>query len=191
MQRLEEKNHNTKEYYNNALLNHFNESGLDYDDIAIKWELLKLYRGGKLLDIGCGVSPLCLEALHKDNAEVYGIDFADELIEVLKVKYPQIHYSSGDFYDLPYENDTFDMVVLGELIEHCEKPKEIIDEAFRVLKKGGFLALSTPCNETAETHKYQQHIWSFQPEDMKTLIGEDKIVGIKVKENNIIVYAIK
>src|SRR3990167_1252571 len=191
MQRLEQENYNTREYYNEALLNHFKELGLDYSDIGIKWELLKIYPGGKLLDIGCGVSPLCLEALNKDDAEVYGIDFADELIEKLKEKYPRVHYSTGDFYYLSFEDNFFDAVILGEVIEHAEEPKKVIDEAFRVLKKGGFLALSTPCNETQKTHEYSQHIWSYQPEDMKALIGDDRILGIKVKGNNIICYAIK
>ena len=191
MQRLEQENHNTREYYNEVLLNHFNETGLDYSDIGIKWELLRIYPGGKLLDIGCGVSPLCNEAHTKDNAEVYGIDFADELIEKLKEKYPRIHYSVGDFYHLPFEDNFFDTVILGEVIEHAEEPKKVIDEAFRVLKKGGFLALSTPCNETKETHEYRQHIWSYQPEDMKTLIGDDRVLGIRVRGNNIICYATK
>ena len=191
MRRLEKKNYNTKKYYNKVLTNHFESSGLDYSDFWRTQELLKIYPRGKLLDIGCGVSPVCLEATTWDDAEIYGIDFADRLIKKFQKKYPQIHYSVGDFYKLDFKDDFFDTVILGEVIEHSERPKDVIEEAFRVLKIGGFMALSTPYNETAEMHIYPQHIWSFKIEDIENMIGKKRLLRIHISGNNIIAYAIK
>ncbi len=188
MKRLELENHNTKEYYNAALNIHFNETGLDYGDMWRIKALLKEYKGEKLLDIGCGIAPLCIVAKGKyPDTEVYGIDFADELIEKLKTKYTAINYSVADFYNLPFENESFGYVVMGELLEHSEEPQKLIDEAMRVLKKGGTLAISTPNDEKEKNHYYQQHIWSFTEEDMREMLKD--ITLMKVLNNTIIIHA--
>ncbi len=189
MKRLELENHNTKEYYNDALNSHFDSTGMDYDDMWRIEALLKEYDGEKLLDIGCGIAPLCLVAKGKyPEAEVYGIDFADELIEKLKTKYAAIHYSVADFYSLPFENESFGYVTMGELLEHSEEPQRLIYEAMRILKKGGTLAISTPNDEKEKDHYYNQHIWSFTEEDMRGMFQNPTI---KIINNNIIVHAKK
>ena len=190
MKRLELENHNTREYYNEALNSHFDSTGMDYDDMWRIEALLKEYDGEKLLDIGCGIAPLCLVAKGKyPEAEVYGIDFADELVEKLKTKYVAINYSVADFYKLPFEDDSFGYVTMGELLEHSEEPQRLINEAMRVLKKGGILAISTPYNEREQNHYYKQHIWSFVEQDMRDML--DRIINLKVLNNNIIIHAKK
>ena len=189
MKRLETENHNTKEYYNIALIDHLKEAGIDYDDMWRIETLLSEYRGGNLLDIGCGISPVCLVAKGRYPwAEVYGIDFADELIDKQKSSYKTINYSVGDFYTLPFDDEFFSYVVLGEVLEHSERPKEVIAEAMRVLKKRGILAVSVPNNETNDNHYYQQHIWSFGEEDMRDMFENPTV---KILNNNIIVHVTK
>lgn len=191
MQRLEIENYNTKEYYNNVLISRFDSSGFDYGDEQRVDMLLSKFYGGKLLDVGCGVSPLCVKASRVENSEVWGLDFADQFIEKAKAKYPQIHYMVGDFNRLPFEDGFFDYVVLGEVIEHSETPQAIIQESFRVLKTGGRLALSTPLDEKKEMHQYAQHIWSFRVEDLVQMIGKEKIVSMTPWSNNIVCHAKK
>ncbi len=170
MKRLEKENHNTKEYYNRSFLEHFNESGLDYSDTWRVEALLEDYKGGKLLDIGCGVCPLVNEAQERYKDEVWGVDFADDIIKTLKINFSEINYAVADFYNLPFEDKYFDYVVLGEVLEHSEDPVKLITEALRVLKQGGILAVSVPLNETEKNHIYKQHIWSFTEEDIEKLI---------------------
>jgi len=177
MKRLEKENHNTREYYNKVLLAHYTESGLDYSDTWRVDALLEKYKGGKLIDIGCGVCPLINIAENRFNSEVYGVDFADELISALKGDYSRMNYQVADFYSLPFEDETFDYAVLGEVIEHSEDPEKLVSEAMRVLKKGGTLAVSVPIDETEENHLYEQHIWSFTEEDIIKLVGKGKKIG--------------
>lgn len=170
MKRLEKENSNTKEYYNEVFLYNFKREGLDYSD---KWRvdaLLEYYKGGKLLDVGCGICPLVNEAQERFNNEVWGIDFADDLIRKLKVFFPQVNYAVSDFNNLFFKNEYFDYVVLGEVIEHSEDPVKLITEALRVLRPGGVLAVSVPLGETKDNHAYTQHIWSFTQEDIEKLI---------------------
>ncbi|MFA5155468.1 MAG: class I SAM-dependent methyltransferase [Patescibacteria group bacterium] len=90
-----------------------------------------------LLDIGC--SQLSFSE-NQDNIEVYGID-----------KNHPSSYKEGNFVycdldkeKIPFNNDLFDFVVAGEVIEHTKRPFELIEEIVRVLKNGGILYLSTP-----------------------------------------------
>ena len=190
MRRLEIENSNTKEYYNKALVEHFRTSGLDESDMWRIDALLDKYYGGRLLDIGCGVSPLAT-MVAKYGDEVYAVDFADELIELLKERYPYVHYAVADFNALPFEDGFFQYVVLGEILEHSASPIKLLEEAFRVLKKGGRLALSTPLEEKEETHTYSQHLWSIGVEDIIGMIGKERILGMNIISNNIICHAKK
>lgn len=184
MKRLELKNSNTKEYYNRVFTDHFNESGLDTSDIwRIQW-LLQRFKGGRLLDIGCGISPLPIFAAQKEGSEIFALDFADEIINRFKGR-SKVNYMVGDMYELPFEDKTFDYVVLGEVIEHSEFPEKLINEASRVCKDKGVIALSCPYNETEEYHKYSQHIWGIQPKDLKKLF---KVTKIEIIGNNILCY---
>lgn len=45
---------------------------------------------------------------------------------------------------LPFRNDTFDRILLSEVLEHTWERKQILDDCYRVLKKGGSLIMSAP-----------------------------------------------
>jgi len=184
MKRLEKKNLNTRKYYNKVLLNHFNNTGLDVTDMwRIEW-LLGRWKGGKLLDIGCGISPLPIIAASK--GEVWAMDFSDELIERLRLGTNRVKYITGDMNKLPFDDKYFDYVVLGEVLEHSENPKRVISEAERVLKDNGIIAVSCP-NEEKE-HIYKQHIWSISRKDIENMLN---VTELDIKSNNILCYAKK
>ena len=185
MIRLEQTNSNTREAYNKGWLKHYNESGLDYSDIwRIKW-LLGRFKKGKLLDIGCGVSPLAEMASKKPDTEIWAIDFADKFIELLKGK-SKVNYVACDMNKLPFKDNEFDYVVLGEVLEHSEDPKKLIAEAGRVLKETGIMAISVPNNETIENHQYTQHIWGISTEDITELVN---VLEMQIIGNYILCYA--
>ena len=48
----------------------------------------------------------------------------------------------GDAESLPFENESFDMVSAAFLIVHLKNPRLFFDEAYRVLKDGGILAIT-------------------------------------------------
>jgi ubiquinone/menaquinone biosynthesis C-methylase UbiE len=185
MIRLESKNSNTKENYNRILLEHYNESGLDFSDMwRIKW-LLKRFDMGKLLDIGCGVSPLSIIASEKSDTEVWAIDFADKFIKLLKGK-SKVNYVVCDMNTLPFKDKEFDYVVLGEVLEHSENPEKLVDEVKRVLKPTGIVAISCPNGETIESHLYSQHIWGITENDIRELFN---VIELKIIDNSIMCYA--
>ena len=102
--------------------------------------------GGKhFLDIGCGDGSLTL--LMKDALkaeEAMGIEISAEAIGVLTekgIKAYQLDIDQGKF---PFENDFFEMVYCGEIIEHLFNPDHLLDEVRRILKLGGKCIITTP-----------------------------------------------
>jgi 2-polyprenyl-3-methyl-5-hydroxy-6-metoxy-1,4-benzoquinol methylase len=96
----------------------------------------------KVLDVGC-YDGTCGELLIKNKNEVYGIEACPEAAELAKIK--GLYVKIGDIESgLDFENNFFDVVMAGEIIEHIVDTDFFIDEIKRVLKTNGFLVLSTP-----------------------------------------------
>ncbi|MDO8141246.1 MAG: class I SAM-dependent methyltransferase [Candidatus Brocadiales bacterium] len=104
-------------------------------------EVLKTvpYIKGQLLDVGCGEKPYSnIFSVHIDS--YVGID----LVQSLHGKHAVDIYASA--HHLPFKKDTFDTVLCLEVLEHVERPLEVLKEIYAVLKKGGVLILSVPQN---------------------------------------------
>lgn len=173
MIRLNPTNINSKENNDKVFLERW-RGQVHYVDYPRFQRLAKYFKDGKYLDIGCFNSPMPYE-LAQDNhfkREVYAIDHAPITIETLKEKFPEVNYLCQDFTQLPFEDESMDYVVAGEVIEHLENPKEFIKEAVRALKKGGYFALSTPYKERADALISREHVWSFDDTDILNLLKE-------------------
>jgi len=168
---MEESNYNTAEAYNKIFS--YVKGRDDFFDFSINQrheEMLKHFKGGKLLDVGCLNSPLCLMAQRKyPTAEITVLDFAPAVIDYFKKNY-SYNAVLSDCRQTPFEDNTFDYITAGELIEHLEKPEELIKEMMRILKPSGTFALSTPFEEENNDCGGGYHLWSFQKKDIETLL---------------------
>ena len=97
----------------------------------------------KILDAGCGEG-FTLERLYelKIGKDLEGIDASKVAIETGKKLYPHLNIKIGDIYNLPYKDNSFDLVVCTEVLEHLEDPKRALREIIRVSKK--YLLLTVP-----------------------------------------------
>ena len=99
----------------------------------------------RLLDIGCGDGKYAVAFKESFNIkELYGIDIGGKALEVGSNL--GINMSKTDLNEdrLPYDNDYFDFVFAGEIIEHLLSPDNLLAEVNRVLKDDGYFALTTP-----------------------------------------------
>jgi len=98
--------------------------------------------GKKLLDAGCGTGWFSKRACER-GAEVTSMDLGEKLLEKVAQKCDSKRIV-GSVLEMPFEDNTFDIVVSSEVIEHVTEPATAIYEMHRVLKPGGALVLTTP-----------------------------------------------
>ena len=104
--------------------------------------------GGKLLDVGCGFGGT-IASLDKrlTNTILVGLNIDQRQLirarsEVKASNSNQIEFIQGDACQLPFEDACFDVVLAVECIFHFPGRERFFQEAKRVLKPGGRLALS-------------------------------------------------
>lgn len=100
--------------------------------------------GRSVLDVGCGLG-FFSEALISLGAEVTATDIAPTLVEKVSARL-KCRAEVADALELvpQFGLSTFDAVISSECIEHTPNPAEAIRQMCRVLKPGGYFALSTP-----------------------------------------------
>lgn len=98
-----------------------------------------------VLDIGCSHGS-GLNALTGKAHNLTGIDMDKEALHKAEANYPHIKFIHQDANTLPFDSNSFDIVILSEVIEHVgdENKQLVIDEAHRVLKAGGLFILTCP-----------------------------------------------
>lgn len=95
----------------------------------------------KILDVGAGTGRLSLRLAEK-GATVTALDISPEIIKVLHRKNHDLKVIVADAENLPFPNNTFDLVTATFLIVHLKNLKYFFNEAYRVLKPSGVLALT-------------------------------------------------
>ncbi|GEM_PF-3363307 len=100
--------------------------------------------GSSILDAGCGMSSWTNVKLRKEY-NISGVDGEPDAIAVCKILYKGKDYKVGDLYDLKgYKKDTYDGIIMREVIEHFITPEKAVKEVYRILKPGGYYILTTP-----------------------------------------------
>jgi len=117
---------------------YYNQTRLDF----LKENILKLNKGSKILDMGCGSGDMT--CIFHDDYRVFGLDNCKEAIEYCNKSYRKAEYKLGDLYNTGYEDESFDAIILTDVIEHLYNPQKALSEIRRVLKPKGTLLLTTP-----------------------------------------------
>jgi len=113
-----------------------NEKGWLFYSAALKcWRKMFDYIvGDKILDIGCGTGiSLALTKVFKPLSTTIGFEgnyVAKPMWDARNLK-----VYTGDIYQLPFENSSFDTVYSSHVLEHCKEPSLVIKETVRVASK--------------------------------------------------------
>ncbi|MFC1544759.1 class I SAM-dependent methyltransferase [Gemmatimonadota bacterium] len=107
---------------------------------AVDW-----VEGETVLDVGCEVG-ICSYYLARNGKKVVGIDVEKARLEIAERKFshPNLKFLPADGVDLNFPDESFDCVLLLEVLEHTFHPRGLIREIHRVLKPGGHLIISVP-----------------------------------------------
>lgn len=139
-------NQDYEEFWHNqeALKCYFEPSRLTfYEEIL---EFLPKKRG-KVLDVGCG-NGYFLTRLAKEIGNlgqgIIGIDCVSSGFTEAKKKLPKAKFLQTNAEEMPFANDSFDLVLMMETLEHLKSWQQALAQSWRVVKPGGILLLTIP-----------------------------------------------
>ncbi len=133
MTRYRDSRESTKDYFNWRLER--------AKPVVYKINKLRNLKGKRVLEIGCGYGSL-MSLLADFGAKAVGVEVNQKSIDIAKrylkgKKNLQIIRSKGGALNL--QDDSFDVVILFDVIEHVQNPQKVVGECIRVLKTGGIL----------------------------------------------------
>lgn len=132
-----------------------------------------------ILDVGCGKGRY-LKNLLEDvpEAKLYGVDLS---LEVMKDLPNQVEQKQGSLTNLPYSNQSFDLVFACESLEHCINLNGAINELERVIKPGGALIVIDKNSKIRTNHLSPWEQW-FDSNKLKEILVK-KGFTVKVVDN--------
>ncbi len=89
------------------------------------------------------------------------------------------HIISHFEYNYPIENETYNIIIAGQVMEHVKNIWKWVDELKRITKKNGYLIIISPISWPY--HEAPVDCWRIYPEGMKALLEEK---GLKIELNH-------
>lgn len=150
-------------YYMNALLvsqimwkHHFNIFMYFQKHLKL---LFKNHSNLNILDVGPGHGffSFIIKKEFPDYQKIDIVDISDTSLEMTKsilgYDSDKIKYFKADIFEYD-DSQKYDFIVLGEVIEHLDEPKQILIKLSKLLNPNGFLWITTPTNSPALDHVY-------------------------------------
>ena len=108
--------------------------------------LLSKIDTGSILDVGCGsgqFTEILCGSLNSFNS-LTGIDVAEEYLSEARLKFPgnQYEFLVASSLELPFEDESYDLVAISKALHHVEDPQASLDEMKRVLKPDGYFLIN-------------------------------------------------
>ena len=156
------------------------------------FQLFPLKSEQTILEIGTG-GGFALEELEKVNPSYIPLDIP--LGNLLKIK-DRAKGSTlpccADAYHLPFKPNSFDLIILAEVVEHLQDPGKVFKAIFPLLKNDGKLLISVPykeelsyqicvhCHRPTPTHS---HFHSFDEQNLSGLLKSAGFRPLKISKN--------
>ncbi|HVX00963.1 MAG TPA: class I SAM-dependent methyltransferase, partial [Candidatus Babeliaceae bacterium] len=132
---------------------------------------------GEILDFGCGVglTALCLQEL---GFSVYGIESCQAYLD----KHKELTLRSAKSLDaLNALHNGFDLIIIKDVLEHVDYPKELLKDITTHLKPGGYLYVRVPNRYHYNFHwsiDTKSHINHFSPRQLSSLCTQNSLTKI-------------
>ncbi|MGO9388521.1 MAG: class I SAM-dependent methyltransferase [Methanobacterium sp.] len=113
-----------------------------YDNILHK---LSQFSFNKLLDVGCGTGNLLSLITKKYEIQLSGVDLSPNMLNIANEKLGEkADLRLGDSENLPFKDESFDMVTCTDSFHHYPHPENVLAEIKRVLNPKGTLLIADP-----------------------------------------------
>lgn len=164
-----------------------------YLELSLILRLIKKGEGRespiKILDVGCGdgVMFFLLEKRFPNyNFDLFGIDNSNIALDIANKKVKNAHFKNADVYNLPFEDNSFDLIISSDVIEHVVNYEKMLSEIKRVGKYGAFVIIGTPLRYL-EKSTDKTHYHEFYPEEFHKLL-EKYFTGVKTLQSHKLLY---
>jgi ubiquinone/menaquinone biosynthesis C-methylase UbiE len=159
-------------------------------DRRSRFLLADVQPGNRAIDVGCGTGEFTA-ALAGAGARPVGVDVAEAALERARTRHPGLDFRLVPFDGpLPLEDNSFDLVWAGEVIEHVADTARWLSEVRRVLAPGGRLLISTPSHGRLVLALYGvetfseplgDHLHLYTRRSLENLLHEFGFAEVKVK----------
>jgi D-alanine-D-alanine ligase len=137
-------------------------------EVDLFTDILKLSPQEQILDLCCGQGRIALELARRGFSNVEGLDRSRYLIQKAKIQNKKenlnIKFREGDARKLPYQPDTFDVVMIpGNSFGYFETPQDdvrVLKEVFRVLKPWGKILIDVADGEY-QRRRFKPRSWEW------------------------------
>jgi ubiquinone/menaquinone biosynthesis C-methylase UbiE/uncharacterized protein YbaR (Trm112 family) len=120
---------------------------------------LQIAPGTQVLDVGCNTGPMLIP-LRQRGYDVLGVDISTDDVQQAEWYLQEHNLSPGglsvaDGTCLPFRDQSFDLVLLIDILEHTDHPDKIVSEVKRLLVPGGIVIATVPW----AFHPYVRYTW--------------------------------
>jgi SAM-dependent methyltransferase len=118
-----------------------------------------LTSGARVLDVGCGdghVLKQIREAVPRP-LELEGLEFSEHAIQAAESAGFRVY--RGRIEEAPLPSDSFDLIIMNQLIEHVREPREVLEVIARALKPGGHVFIETPNIDSIDARLFRRRYW--------------------------------
>jgi SAM-dependent methyltransferase len=132
-----------------------------------------------VLEIGCGTGNIS-SFLSQKGYKVTGCEFYPQAIDISWQGFLKVQ---GDSNNLPFEDNSFDIVGLFDVIEHFEDDITPLKEALRVLRKGGIIAVTVPAREElwSQVDEISLHKRRYTKKNLRQVLSEAKLNALLIE----------
>lgn len=111
---------------------------------------LKLSGDSKILNIGIATG--ATSVMLQEFGKVKSSEYDQTCFEFIKQKLPELDIEQGSILELPYADNSYDLVCAFDVIEHVEDDAKAVSEMLRVCKPGGYIAVTVPAYKFLWSH---------------------------------------
>lgn len=137
--------------------------------------MVQLVTIGRVLDIASGDGVIG-DLLHTRADTIDCIDASPKVVEAGRkrtAEFKNVRFHQGDMHALPFDNGSFDTVLLLHALTYSETPDKVIGEAVRMIADGGRLIVATLAahGHTTQVEAYGHVNRGFKPEQLDELVA--------------------
>jgi ubiquinone/menaquinone biosynthesis C-methylase UbiE len=152
-----------------------------------------------LLDVGCGPGTVTADlARILAGGDVVGVDASRLVLDAARshaqaLGFANVRFEQANAYELPFDDDTFDVVYAHQLLQHLSDPVAALREMRRVAKPGGLVAVrdadyaamawypeSAGLTEWNTLYHEVTHAYGFEPDAGRRLLSWVQEAGLEV-----------